>query len=199
MPHPTKSDSRSLELTKHPLVVLLAATILGSLVVPFINSRIANQTRQSELKLNRAVEAFRSSATTERQLNELQTEFMLFAKNDLWENTQAVREERSRLSALYVNFNRDAWWWYWQLLQEVRLLHLVDEPADREMHSAIEEYTANLQQVTREAGLLWSFLDGRRVDAKARHDALEQVTIRLEALRQKRQQLVGQMIAPLTR
>ena len=94
MPDSPKFSSRALEASKHPLVVLLAATILGSAIVPFVNGRIARESRESELKLNRAMEALRSSATTERQINELQTEFMLFAKNDLWDNVQARREEQ---------------------------------------------------------------------------------------------------------
>ena len=193
------SGSRAMEATKHPLVVLLAATILGSAIVPFVNARIARQSRENELKLSRATEALRSSATTERLINELQTEFMLFAKNDLWDNVQARREVQSRLSTLYGDFNRDAWWWYWQLLHEVRLLRLVDEASVREMRSGIDEYSANLQQTTREAGPLWSFLNGRPVNAKVRRDTVESVTVRLEALRQKRQELVRRMLAPLMR
>jgi hypothetical protein len=145
------------------------------------------------------MEALRSSATTERQINELQTEFMLFAKNDLWDNVQARRDVQSRLSALYGDFNRDAWWWHWQLLHEVRLLRLVDEASVREIRSGIEEYSANLQQTTREAGPLWSLLNGWPVNAKVRQDTLESVTVRLEALRQKREELVRRMIAPLMR
>ena len=124
---------------------------------------------------------------------------MLFAKNDLWDNVQARREVQSRLSTLYGDFNRDAWWWYWQLLHEVRLLRLVDEASVREMRSGIDEYSANLQQTTREAGPLWSFLNGRPVNAKVRRDTVESVTVRLEALRQKRQELVRRMLAPLMR
>jgi hypothetical protein len=199
MPDLPRFSSRALEATKHPLVVLLAATILGSAIVPFVNARIAKQSRENELKLNRTMEALRSSATTERQINELQTEFMLFSKNDLWGNVQARREVQSRLSALYEDFNRDAWWWYWQLLHEVRLLRLVDEDSIREMRSGIEEYSANLQQTTREAGPLWSLLNGRPVEAKVRQDTLESVTARLERLRQARQELVRRMIAPLMR
>ncbi len=199
MPEPSKSSSGAMEATKHPLVVLLAATILGSAVVPFVNARIARQTRENELKLNRATEALRSSATTERQINELQTEFMMFAKNDLWNNLQARREVRSRLSALYAEFNRDAWWWYWQLLQEVSLLRLVDEASVREIRSGIEEYSANLQQTTREAASLWSLLNGQPVNPKTRQDTLESATARLEALRQTREELVRRIIAPLIR
>ena len=199
MPEASKPRLNVIEATKHPLVVLLTATILGSAVVPFVNARISRQSRDNELKLNRAIEALRSSATTERQINELQTEFLLFAKNDLWDNVQARREVQRRLSASYGDFNRDAWWWYWQLLHEVTLLRLVDEASVREMRSGIEEYSANLQQTTREAGSLWSFLNGRPVNAKVRQDTLESVTVRLEALRQKREELVGRMIAPLVR
>jgi Tfp pilus assembly protein PilX len=188
-----------METTKHPLVVLLAATILGSAVVPFVNARIARDSRDNELKLSRAMEALRASATTERQINELQTEFMLFAKNDLWDNVQARRDVQSRLSALYGDFNRDAWWWYWQLLQEVRLLRLVDEASIREVRSSIEEYSANLQQTTREAAPLWSLLNGRPLNAKVRRDTLESAAVHLEALRQKRQALVRRMIEPLVR
>ena len=188
-----------MEATKHPLVVLLAATLLGSALVPFVNTQIARQNRQTELKLSRATEALRSHAVTERHINELQTAFMMFAKNDLWNDLRARREIRSRLSASYVEFNRDAWWWYWELLQEVRLLRLVDESAASEIRSGIEDYSANLRQTTQEAEPLWSLLSGQPVTADRRKAVLESVTARLETLRQKRQELVRRMVAPLTR
>ena len=199
MAGPTEPHSSAMEATKHPLVVLLTATLLGSALVPFVNAQIARQNRQTELKLNRATEALRSHAATERRINELQTAFMMFAKDGLWSDLQARREIRSRLSASYVEFNRDAWWWYWELLQEVRLLRLVDESAAREIRSGIEEYSANLRQTTQEAEPLWSLLSGQEFTANRRQEVLESATARLEALRQERQQLVRRIVAPLTR
>src|SRR5262245_26680258 len=199
MPTPRRPGPNIMELTKHPLVVLLAATILGSAVVPFINARIARQSRENELRLNRATEALRSSATTERHINELQTEFMMFAKNDQWNDPRARREVRSRLSALYAEFNRDAWWWYWQLLEDAGMLHLVDGASVGEVPSGSEEYSETLQQTTREAASLWLLLSDQPVDPKLRQDTLESVTPRLETLRQKREELVRRIIAPLIR
>ena len=102
---------------------------------------------------------------------------------------------------LYAEFNRVAWWWYWDLLQEVGLLQLVDEDSVRTMRSAIDDYAANLRERTDEVGPLWTLLtsgknqpnDGELASALASSSA------RLQQLRQRRQDIVRRMIAPLTK
>lgn len=189
------------EKTKHPLVILVAATVLGSVLIPYVNSRIAQQNRLDELKMSHAVRALRASSDTERRINQLETEFAIFAKNNLWRDPVATTALREHLTMLYAEFNRDAWWWYWDLLQEVRLLHLVDEASVLTMRSAIDDYGANLRQSTDEVGPLWSLLmsNAEYPDDASLASALVSSGERLQQLRQRRQDIVRRMIAPLTR
>jgi len=51
------------ETTKHPLVVLVASTVIGSAAVPFIASMIDQQNQRRELNGSRAIEALRDVMT----------------------------------------------------------------------------------------------------------------------------------------
>ena len=197
----TSTFQTSIEATKHPLVVLVAATVLGSVLVPYVNARIAQQKRLNELKINHAIRALRSSSDSERRINQLETEFAIVAKNTSWRASDVKTGPHERLIMLYAEFNREAWWWYWDLLEEVRLLRLVDESSVRTMRLAIDDYTANLRESTDEIGPLWDLLTsgGNRPDGGDLVSTLASSSARLQQLRQRRQETVRRMIAPLTR
>jgi hypothetical protein len=193
-------QSTALETTKHPLVVLAVATVLGSVLIPYVNSRIARENRQRELRVSQAVQALRSSSETDRRLNLVLTEFANFVKDESPNDSAARSALRERVYRLYAEFNRDAWWWHWQLLQEIQVLHLVDDDAARIMRAAIEEYAANLKESTQALDPLWGRListgtqPGRDVSS-----VLDSSSLRSMDLLRKRQEIIGRMIAPLVR
>ena len=193
-------QSTALETTKHPLVVLAVATALGSVLIPYVNSRIALENRQRELRVSQALQALRSSSETDRRLNLVLTEFANFVKDESASGSAARSALRERVYRLYAEFNRDAWWWHWQLLQETQVLHLVDDDAARIMRAAIEEYAANLKESTQALDPLWGRLiptgtqPGRDVSS-----VLDSSSLRSMDLLRKRQEIIGRMIAPLVR
>lgn len=191
----------ALERTKHPLVVLVVATILGSVLIPYANGRFAKDSRLHDLKVSHAKQALQSASLTDRRLNLLLTEFAIFIKGESRNNSAARSALRERVYTLYAEFNRDAWWWYWPMMQEARLLHLVDEEAARSMGIATEAYAANLQESTTALDPLWALLltDATRPTPRDAAAVLASSTSRLMELQSARQEIIGRMVAPLTK
>src|SRR5678815_2479939 len=146
------------ERTKHPLVVVVIATLLGSVLIPYANARFAKEGRLHELRFSHAKQALQSGSQTDRQLNMLLTEFAIFVKEKSGGSASARSSLRERVYRLYAEFNRDAWWWYWPMVQEARLLHLVDEQDARSMGAAAEAYATNLEESTTALDPLWRLL-----------------------------------------
>jgi hypothetical protein len=194
-------DSRPtlFEQTKHPLIVLAFSTILGSALIPYVGSRLARETRRAELRASHVVEALQSSARTDRQLNLLITEFGNFVKDESITDQIARTALRGRIYSLYADFNRDAWWWHWQLLQEAQVLQLVNGDETRAMRVAIEEYGANLQKTTQAIDPLWGALLSARFDAEPRRveSLFAESNSRARMLQQQRQEVVARMLRPL--
>src|SRR5262245_5854949 len=117
----------ALEATKHPLVVLVAATLLGSALIPYVNTRIAQQNRRKALRIVQSLPAFRARAEPDRRVNELGTQFTVVAKNNSCRDAVTSAPDREQLIMLHAQFNRGAGWWYWRFLQLVRVLRLLDD------------------------------------------------------------------------
>jgi hypothetical protein len=195
------SESTVFETTKHPVVVLAVATLLGSVLVPYVNARIAQQNSHRELRMSHALQVLRSSSETDRRINLLLTEFANFIQDESISDPAARTALRERVYRLYGEFNRDAWWWYWPLLQEVRVLGLVDESAAIVMSAAIEKYAVYLQESTQALDPLWRHLVSNRAQSGSNQvsSILASTSSRLKDLQQKRQEAIGQMVAPLIR
>jgi len=189
------------ERTKHPLVVVVIATLLGSVLIPYANARFAKENRLQELRFSHAKQALQSGSQTDRQLNMLLTEFAIFIKEESGGSASARSNLRERVYRLYAEFNRDAWWWYWPMVQEARLLHLVDEQDARSMSAAAEAYATNLEESTTALDPLWGLLlsDATRSTSRDVATVLASSLSRSNELQQVRHEIIGRLVAPLLR
>jgi hypothetical protein len=189
-----------LEISKHPLVVLAVTTLIGSIAIPFVNARITQANRQKELRSSYAMQALRSGFETDRRLNLLLTEFEMFVKDELTDDSGDWNALRERAVRLYADFNRDAWWWYWELLRATEVLDLVDEASIDTMRAAIDDYEANLRRSAEAIDPVWALL--KPVGAAEREVRSASSVFALSVsesrdLRETRQEIVGRMVAPL--
>ena len=197
---PAPQSADFFETTKHPLIVLVVATALGSVLIPYVNLRLARENRQRELRVSQGLQALRLSSETDLRLNLVLTEFANFVKDESNPDSAARSALRERVYRLYAEFNRDAWWWHWRLLTEVQVLHLVNGDAARIMSAAINEYAANLKESTQALDPLWGSLmaSGTQPGSDVR-SVLDSSILLSRDLQRKRQEIVGRMIAPLVR
>lgn len=189
------------ELTKHPLVVLAVSTLIGAILIPVVTARIAQQSKRAELRTAHAVQALRSSADTERLFNLVATELANFVKGERVADTKARAALRERVRELYAEFDRQAWWWHWSVLQEAQVLKLINDEEERRIKTEMTAYQDNLTQTVAALNPLWSLLvtEAANPGAKAVATALAAFEERTRALQAERAGIVARMIEPLTR
>jgi hypothetical protein len=190
----------ALEISKHPLVVLAVTTLIGSIAIPFVNARVTQSNRQKELRSSYAMQALRSGFETDRRLNLLLTEFEMFVKDELSEDSGDWNALRERAVRLYAEFNRDAWWWYWELLRATEVLDLVDEASIDAMRAAINDYEANLRRSAEAIDPVWALLKpvgGAEREVRSASSVFALSVSQSRDLRETRQEIVGRMVAPL--
>ena len=188
-----------LDTSKHPLVILLVGAVIGSVVVPRINSRIEREKRQQGLRAERGTAILKSAWETERKLNLLKTAFESFYRDQLatGKATTEYREAlRDKVYALYQDFDRDAWWWHWQVLEEVKVLKLVDDARFPELDRAVHDYHDALLASTRPLDRYWDELIRRPelVSEIEGAKTLSEVGPQLVQLGERRRESIRQMV-----
>src|SRR6476661_6537513 len=74
----TGRASTLLEVSKHPLVILLVGTLLSSVFIPDINRRATRARELEERRAERALTAVKTNSEVDRLLNLLLTDFASF-------------------------------------------------------------------------------------------------------------------------
>jgi hypothetical protein len=190
--------------SKHPLVVLLAATLLGSVLIPYVNARIDREKRRRELKSERATQILRSARDIERKLNLVFTEFENFYKDQVATGDitkPSTVAFRGQVYKLYEDFNRDAWWWHWQIQEEAEVLGLIDGESLAQLKRSVEAYNTSLVSSTREVDRVWAALlrtpRSERPETTAR--LISDVTDHLRLNSNHRQKFVRGMVDAILR
>jgi hypothetical protein len=142
----SKSTSTLLETSKHPLVILLVTTLLGSILIPDINSRATRARELEKLRAERALEAVKTNSEVDRLLNLLLTDFSSFWNDTEDGNFESQRPElRAKIYKTYGEFDSFSWWWYEQAWQEAVILGLIDKKtSDKELEAAYAQYKDSL-------------------------------------------------------
>jgi hypothetical protein len=191
------SSRQILTASKHPLVVLVAATLLGSVLIPAVNGQIDRQRRVRELKAERGNAALRSAWDVERKLNLLRTAFVAFYKDEVMSgvDTRASRQAlRDRVYALHQDFDRDAWWWHWQMLEEVKVLRLLDDEALAQLEQAVGRYQAALLATSDPIDRYWERLIRGREPVSGAGGFIDEVEARMRELGDRRRQAIRDMV-----
>lgn len=197
------NDSRSLlRASKHPLVVLLAGTLLGSVLIPFVNSEIDRERRLRDLRAEHSRVVLKSSLDVERKLNLLNTAFESFYKDDVVSGQTTVDSRRAlrvRVYELHEDFDRDAWWWHEQLLDEAKVVGLLDDARLSQLERAVRNYKNALLTSTELLDRYWAQLirSQEPVSPAAAVKTVNEVKPLLRELGDKRRQAIREMVQAL--
>jgi hypothetical protein len=193
-----QSSRHFLEILKHPLVVLIVGAIIGSIVVPRINSRMDRDRRLREMRETRAVAVLNAGLETERRLNLVQTEFESFYKDVAAGNAneQSQQSMRERVRAAYRDFDRDAWWWPYQTRDEVKMLRLVDNGRLQVLEAAVGDYHQALLESTSALDPYWNEVIHAQKPVSPDQAALtlKKVQPQLQQLGERRRRLLEKMV-----
>jgi hypothetical protein len=194
------ADERLVSLSKHPLLVLFVGTLLGSILVPWVNGRAARAADLEKLRAQKAVEALDANSDIDRKLNIVITAFESFWKDTSPAQRQAERSVlRKRVYELYQDFDRSAWWWFEEEWRGCQLLGLLDEQGVTRAEAITEQYKTSLTKTTACLDDIWRVSIEKEPIPNSEEAALVLAAVRSNffATRDERMQLVGDFTALL--
>lgn len=185
--------------SKHPLFLLIAGTLIGSIVVPRVNSRMDHERQLHDLRCAKGSAVLQAGLETERRLNLVETEFESFYKDELVpgkaseKSRQALQE---RVHKTYQEFDHDAWWWHTQTVEEVKMLRLVDAAKLPELEQAVKNYQQTLIQSTTAFDPYWAELirSNTMVSSSQAAATLNKVHPELQALAERRMKMIQKIV-----
>lgn len=163
----TSRDERSktfTEIGKHPLVLLLIGTLLGSLIIPYLKDRETRNRELTNLRVEKAFAAFNANKDVNADLNGMMTGFENLLKARI--NTLEPERDHDLQRQIYGHhtaFNRDAWWWFPQLITEVQLFGLLDSESAAEARVLAKKYDAELVATTKTLEPFWLLMESEPV------------------------------------
>jgi hypothetical protein len=189
---------KPLKILRHPLTVLLLGTALSSLLIPYFSGRIDNEKLIREARLKKAMEIIGDNTETERNLNKLLTTLEVFHKDNsgpaarLTDYKKEQKELRRIMIERYLEFDKQAWWWYSQINVEAKILDIASPQELERLHQISNEYGENLKTSTAAVDDLWNaFLRETYKPSDPRNaELMKQTRSKLDGLSQKRSTLV---------
>lgn len=145
------------KLLSHPFLLLLATTVLSSIFVPIITSRSNKLQIVQQERLRNARMVIDHSTEVNSKLSSLQTSLELFNKYVIpSRQSEDQRELREKMKELYSQFSEQAWWWHWELRENLRFLEIIDSKEYDRLGVDLASYTSNLERSTSTLGEFWT-------------------------------------------
>jgi hypothetical protein len=193
-------------LMKHPLTLLFLATVLSNYLIP----RITYGSRLKEERLSMALKACESDRIISQHLNRMYTLLAIFYKDtigiksrDVFNSAQS--DTRAEMVKQYLDFDKDAWWWFSSLEQEAAILRNLTQEEQGEIQKLTAKYKDNIVQNVEAIDEMWiAFLRRERTDFRKNTNSsqaeapglklIEDTKSKLNKLKDERSKLVGQLI-----
>jgi len=186
------------------MAVLVAGTILGSIVIPLLQKDIDRVQIDREQRLRLAVSMLNHNSSVNSALNILQSVLESYVKDvagkyEGTELTAQVSRIRQRVDDCYDRFNAEAWWWSDDVRAEAITLGLLTDAESSVMQTEADRYRANLVASTKclENVGLWSLPSTTAGVSDSMRRAVLSNRDALEALRKQRTEILRRMCAPL--
>jgi hypothetical protein len=153
--------ARAIEALKHPLVLLLAGSLFGSLLIPRINEQSNQKKLRHEERLKMAISIIEHSHETDRQMSGLMNFLDLFRKDHqvrMAGGPSLPSEQykaREKFNDMYLAFNAQAWFWHWNIRSESTLSSLATPEESAKITALSYEYTNALLEETQAMSQIW--------------------------------------------
>lgn len=212
--HPTTSkESSDSGFLRHPLFLLLAgvfATALATAVlVPWISSRANRNNLLQEARLKKAIEIRNKSTTINGQLNTLFTRLGMFHQDNirLKPPSPELRRVQAKLADdmnnRYLEFDKEAWWWYKDIYEEARLLEVLPPEGterSRKLRKDLDQYAENIRKSVTAIGVFWHACVAQNYDFEEEGNTTAIQTSQTEELKNlswAREDLINQIVLDL--
>lgn len=160
---PPEKRKPILKQVQQPLVTLLLGTLLGSALIPWIQSRSNAKRIRREERTKLALAIIDQNRETNSQLGALQTAVELFAKDHanprsavvLAKQRDAAREDHN---LQYLSFDRQAWWWFWSVQMKAQLSSLATPTEAKNIKNLANQYNDTLADCVQVLSGPWNSL-----------------------------------------
>jgi hypothetical protein len=148
----------------HPVIVVFVTAIVGSFLVPRISVRTSRATLIQEQRLRKALEILSHATQNTIELNRLITTLEIFHKDNsgaaakLVDYRQEQRVLRKVMAERYLEFERNAWFWFPQARSEGVLLGIASPEEVKRFEQLDEDYDKLLIESTHALDTLWTTL-----------------------------------------
>jgi len=190
----------------HPVTVVCITAIVGSFLVPRVGARINRTTLIQELRLRKSLEILNHATQNTIELNGMMTTLEMFDKDNsgaaakLVDYKQEQRVLRKVMAERYLEFEKNAWFWFTHARMEAVLLGIASPAEVKRMDQLGEDYDKLLVESTAALDTLWTSLlretykpDDVRIAELARKTRSR--LDGLHSLRMKRARELAQMLA----
>jgi hypothetical protein len=150
-----------LKQLQQPLGLLILGTLLGSLLVPYLNDLSNRRKVRHEERIKMALSIVEQNDDTDRRLFNLMEYLVLFRK-DHTDPSETPAELKLQQTAakktfndLYLSFNGQAWWWYWGISSESSLSALATNAESQRIAQLAHEYGSSLSECTDPIAKVW--------------------------------------------
>ena len=127
---------------KHPLILLMIGSGMTYWLIPWILSDVAKKESDRKGKVALAVKYLDQNSEMNQRFNSLLVSLELFHKYSSAKHlSDEQRELRKNSTELYMKFDRDVWWWPWNLYEEAK--KFIPQSEDPYVRKALNRYTAS--------------------------------------------------------
>ncbi len=166
------SSGRVSAFLRHPLVAIVVSSVIGSLLVPGLVERIQARKQLRDRKHAVAVKIFEKALADSSNLAELDTILRNAYRSNppepvppgkrAAENKRRKELEKAQAAfgVAYLQFNKIAWYWPWQLCEEAQIEGALKGGTIGEFSTMATAYSAELLAVSHREKQLWVRLGG---------------------------------------
>jgi Mg2+ and Co2+ transporter CorA len=196
----------SLDFLKHPLLLLIAGSIIGSILIPRISEKASHARALQDARLRKAVDIIDNNTRTISQLNALRTRLGMFHTDNVRLSPAPAKLDalRDKLSAdmndRYLEFEKNGWWWYRDLNDEAVVLEIVPPTGSDKLRSDVNAYHKNILDTVKLLNEMWHACVDARYDYKDPHvtQIQENMNKEWDNLTNARNQAVNDLVADFT-
>ena len=207
MPNPGKN---SFEFLRHPLLLLVVGSIIGSFLIPYLTDRATKKKVLQEARLRKAVDIVDTNTRMVSQLNSISTRVSMFHENNLRlkPSPEELRTARDKLiediDERYLEFEKAGWWWYRDLIDEAVILKIVPPNGSDQLREHINSYGQNMLDTTNALKTMWHPCISAEYDYKGKKgeeisEIKKKMDVRLNELFNQRNAIVNQLVADFTK
>jgi len=199
-------DNSLLEILKHPLLLLIVGSIIGSILIPRISEQASRTKVLQDARLRKAVEIVDNNTVTISQLNALRTRLAMFHGDNvrLKPPPARLKELQDKLAQdmndRYLEFEKTGWWWYRALNEQAVILEIVPPAGSDKLRSHVNAYHDNIGQTVNVLQEMWhACVDAGYDYQDARFTQIqEKMNKEWNDVDQARNQVVNDLVADFT-